>query len=306
MIRAFYSNGKLLLTGEYAILDSAVGLALPTTYGQTLHVDEVATTSLHWQSFDHNKAIWFKGHFDLNTLTEIDRPSSNEENQTSKTLEKILLEARKLNPSFLKGKKGYQVKTYLGFPRDWGLGSSSTLINNIAEWAKVDAYALLRNAFSGSGYDIACAQHNTPILYSLKDGRPEIEEVEFKPNFKDKLYFVHLNKKQSSREGIAQYRNRTFNKTKLIEKVSSLTQELLSAASLPEFENLVGQHETLLSETLHLPKVKDLLFPDYQGAVKSLGAWGGDFVLATGNDGTPHYFKEKGYNIVIPFSKMIL
>jgi hypothetical protein len=40
--------------------------------------------------------------------------------------------------------------------------------------------------------------------------------------------------------------------------------------------------------------------------IKSLGAWGGDFVLATGDDKTISYFKSKGYNTVIPYSKMAL
>jgi len=31
---SFYSNGKLLITGEYLVLDGAKALALPTKYGQ--------------------------------------------------------------------------------------------------------------------------------------------------------------------------------------------------------------------------------------------------------------------------------
>ena len=71
-----------------------------------------------------------------------------------------------MNPEFLQSEQGFLVKTNLTFPRDWGLGTSSTLINNIAQWAKVDAFQLLWNSFSGSGYDIANAQYNTPILYA--------------------------------------------------------------------------------------------------------------------------------------------
>ena len=86
------------------------------------------------------------------------------------------------------------------------MGSSSTLINNIASWAKVDAYKLLWNAFSGSGYDIACAQHNLPIFYQLENQHPIVKQVDFNPNFKNELFFVHLNKKQNSREGIQRYK----------------------------------------------------------------------------------------------------
>ena len=305
-MKEFYSNGKLLLTGEYAVLDGALALALPTKYGQSLIVTTQRTPVLLWKSIDHQTNIWFEGTFDLNTFRPTAMSPVSKENATANTLGKILFEAQKLNPSFLTKEAGYRIETHLDFPRDWGLGSSSTLINNIAQWAEIDAYTLLWNAFSGSGYDIACAQHNSPILYHLKNGRPEVEEVTFNPSFKDKLYFIHLNEKQNSREGIASYRARTTSKTELITKVSNISKAFHSCVSLPEFENLIIRHETLISEKLGLPTVKEKLFPDYYGAIKSLGAWGGDFVMATGDANTPVYFKEKGYDTVIPFSKMIL
>ncbi|HCO83183.1 MAG TPA: GHMP kinase, partial [Arenibacter sp.] len=97
----------------------------------------------------------------------------------------------KLNPSFLSTSQGYEITTALNFPREWGLGSSSTLINNIAQWAQIDAYVLLWNAFSGSGYDIACAQNNSPIIYQLKNSRPIVHSASFNPTFKSDLYFVY-------------------------------------------------------------------------------------------------------------------
>ena len=66
------------------------------------------------------------------------------------------------------------------------------------------------------------------------------------------------------------------------------------------------EHEALLSSILKIEPVKQRLFPDFFGMMKSLGAWGGDFVLATGDDKTISYFKSKGYPTVIPYSKMIL
>ena len=36
--QSFYGQGKVLLTGEYFILDGARGLALPTQLGQKLNV----------------------------------------------------------------------------------------------------------------------------------------------------------------------------------------------------------------------------------------------------------------------------
>src|SRR5680860_249695 len=65
MTRSFYSNGKLLLTGEYAVLDGALSLAVPTRYGQSLSVEEIGSSQLQWKSWDKNRKIWFEGTFDV-------------------------------------------------------------------------------------------------------------------------------------------------------------------------------------------------------------------------------------------------
>ena len=318
MPHSFYSNGKLLITGEYAILDGALSLALPTAFGQSLVVRKIDSYELRWRSLDQNGKVWFENTFDLNPTKKIFQSQSSftpyfssGHDKSSKmvaiaeTLSTILREAQTLNPEWLNRNTGYSAETKLSFPRDWGLGTSSTLINNIAQWAEVDAYQLLWNAFTGSGYDIACAKNNNPITYCLNKGKPIITEVDFNPRFQDHLYFIHLNKKQSSREGIATYRKKNFDRTITIEQVSGITEKTILCNSLSEFEALMNQHEILLSQTLKMPTVKETLFPDFKGTVKSLGAWGGDFVLATGDHNTPSYFKSLGYDTVIPYKKMI-
>ena len=302
MEKEFYSNGKLLLSGEYAILDSALGLAIPTSYGQSLHVTPTKSGFLEWTSFDENKNIWFSAKFDLESLNVV----STSDEAMAQTLLTLLLEANAQNPLLLTDSDGFQIETHLTFPRSWGLGTSSTLINNMAQWARVDAYQLLWNVFGGSGYDIACAQYNFPITYQLVDGVPKVEVIDFNPIFKNSLYFVYLNQKQSSKEAITNYRAQQFDKSELIKKVSSLTQKIIDTSTLSGFESLMEEHEALLSSILKIEPVKQRLFPDFFGMMKSLGAWGGDFVLATGDDKTISYFKSKGYPTVIPYSKMIL
>ncbi|AEM69929.1 hypothetical protein Murru_0882 [Allomuricauda ruestringensis DSM 13258] len=302
MEKEFYSNGKLLLSGEYAILDGALGLAIPTSYGQSFHVTPTTSGFLEWTSLDENDKIWFSAKFDLANLKVV----STSDEAMAKTLATLLLEANAQNPLLLTDGDGFQIETHLTFPKSWGLGTSSTLINNLAQWARVDAYQLLWNAFGGSGYDIACAQHNSPITYQIKDGVPNVEEINFNPIFKDSLFFVHLNQKQNSKEAIAKYREQQFDKPQLIKSISSITQKMKNAPTLAGFEGLMEEHEALLSNVLNIEPVKQRLFPDYFGMVKSLGAWGGDFVLATGDEKTISYFKHKGYETVIPFSKMML
>jgi mevalonate kinase len=298
--KIFHSNGKLLLTGEYVVLDGATALAIPTKYGQSLEIDISEKKEIHWQSYDENGSLWFEDFFDLKNFE-----SQNKESEISKTVSKILREAQKLNPDFLSKHEGIQVKTTLDFPRNWGLGSSSTLINNIAQWAEVDGFALLANSFGGSGYDIAAAQSDAPILYELKKGNSKFRKVHLPWDFTDSLFFVHLNKKQDSKEGIARYRNISVDE-KIIQRISDISNKLLLCYSLSDFEALMNVHEEIISEIIKLPTIKEQLFNDYPNTIKSLGAWGGDFVLATGNEIDMDYFKKKGFETVIPFEKMVL
>lgn len=306
----FYSNGKLLLTGEYLILDGALSLALPTKYGQSLAVQKINKPLVIWESYTDKNDRWLQIEFDLPKLRIITETFVTEKDggndSLAITLQNILFEAREMNREFLNSQQGYLIKTRLTFPKNWGLGSSSTLINNMAQWAKIDAFKLQFKTFGGSGYDIACAQHNTPITYLLKRSQPEVKEVAFDPVFKDQLYFVHLNKKQNSREGITAYQKAKNSITSSLAEVSEITQQISTSTELNEFEELIKSHEAILSKIIRQKPVQENLFSDYFGQTKSLGAWGGDFILATGNTDTPSYFKEKGYETIIPYAEMIL
>jgi mevalonate kinase len=306
----YYSNGKLLLTGEYLVLDGAKSLALPTKFGQDLSVEKIKESQIIWGSFTHTGECWFEAVFELPKLRLVNCTFNTDKEGNAEfiaeTLLEILKEARRLNPDFLSLEVGFEVKTKLTFPRNWGLGSSSTLINSIASWAKVDAFKLLWNSFKGSGYDIACAQNNSPILYQIKDEKPKVEQVEFNPTFKENLFFVHLNKKQNSKEGIAKFRESGENFQEEIKKISAISDAFLNAKSVQDFDRLIIEHERIISSIIKLKPVKEKLFPDYFGEIKSLGAWGGDFVLVTGNASTPRYFKNLGFETVLTYHQMVL
>ena len=305
-----YSNGKLLLTGEYVVLDGATSLAVPTKFGQDLIVEPIKEPQLIWGSFTHTGECWFEASFDLPKL-RLTSATFNSDKEGSaefiaETLHDILQEAKKLNPDFLNTNHGGIVKTNLTFPQNWGLGSSSTLINNIATWANINPFTLLWNAFSGSGYDIACAKHNTPILYKLEDKQPHIEEVNFNPSFSEELFFVHLNQKQNSREGIAHYKKHKEEALRLIPEIDNLTREFLHTNTSKDLNKIIIEHEKLISSIIKINPVKETTFPDYFGEVKSLGAWGGDFILATGNEDSINYFQQKGFNTILSYKEMIL
>ncbi|MGV6827801.1 MAG: GYDIA family GHMP kinase [Flavobacteriales bacterium] len=305
MKQQFYSNGKLLLTSEYLVLNGATALAIPTRFGQNLIVESIEQSKIIWNSFDEKKNSWFSTILDFN-FNEINTTSTFQNHKKiANRLTSILTSARKLNPNFLNNQKGYRITTHLDFPRNWGLGTSSTLINNIAQWAKINAFELLKTTFKGSGYDIAAAQNNNPILYTLNKDITKVKEVKLPWNFTEQLFFVYLNQKQNSQDAIAAYKPSKQKLEEAILQINQITQKICNCASLQEFEKLITQHEHIIANLLHKQPVKQLLFEDYRGSIKSLGAWGGDFVLATGIKKDQIYFTEKGYEVVIPFVKMI-
>jgi mevalonate kinase len=227
----------------------------------------------------------------------------------SDNLVQIFKVLRMLNPVFFEKKDSFELQTQLEFPRNWGLGSSSTLIYALAKWTNVDPYALLAKTMGGSGYDIACAGVNHPILFERSENQICFEKVEFQPPFAAQLYFVFLGKKQNSRDGIARYRARIDKNHVAINYFTQLTYDFLAAKNINAFEKVIVEHEQLIARLLDLPRAKDLYFADYQGEIKSLGAWGGDFVLATSemsDTETKAYFNKKGFETVIPYNKMVI
>lgn len=303
MKQTFYSNGKLLITGEYVVLDGAKAFALPTKFGQNLIVEEGNPNTFQWKSFDSDGSIWFEDKF---SFEDVIQKTKFEDNKIKTTLIEILHHAYLLNPEFLTSDSGYIIKTELTFPKFWGLGTSSTLINNISHWLQIDAFTLLKNSFGGSGYDIACAQNDTPIIYRLENNIPTITPIDFKPDFREKIFFVYLNQKQNSRTAIANYYNKQANIQTVIPTINSITEKVITATEPEAFAIALKEHEIEMSNVLESQTIQEALFPDFDGIIKSLGAWGGDFVLAISKENPTTYFKEKGYKTVVQYMDMIL
>ena len=99
-MQKFQSNGKLLITGEYLVLDGAMALAVPTKFGQSLEVTTLNKPILVWKSFDFKDDIWFETVFKINH-NEISTQALNNNGKTERLLQ-ILQVAKKLNPGFLK------------------------------------------------------------------------------------------------------------------------------------------------------------------------------------------------------------
>ena len=294
--QTLHAHGKLLLTAEYAVLDGAFALAIPTALGQKFSFKKTPSSnfSISWKSFDNEGNIW------LDTTYPKENPEGEEI-----LLHQIFDYLRAHYANFQKFE--YEVQAYLEFPRNWGLGSSSTLVYFLGQLFNVNPYTINEKFFKGSGYDIACAGEDTPITFMKKGGQYYFNETSIKWSFTNNLYFAFLGKKKNSREAISHYKNNKSSK-QFIDEMTRLTNRFLLAESLKEFQGLIELHENLLSERLQTKKVKDLLFPDLDGAVKSLGAWGGDFVLIATEwekEKLNNYLNEKEMDVLIPFSEMI-
>jgi len=305
MFNAYY-NAKLLLTSEYLVLNGATALAVPLKFGQRLQVIENESGVISWNSIASDGSDWFRGKYAISDFSIIESSNAS----IAVHPQKLMLAAKKLNPSFCSNSYGCSVISTLNYPLLWGLGSSSTLIAAVAGWAGIDPFELHFSVSKGSGYDIACAINNSPLLYSLSNNKPLIEPVRFLPLFHEKIFFVYQGNKKDSVEGINQFRSRnSVPDTATIEKASSITAKMLKACTLADFEACMVEHEELISNLIGLPTLKQRIFNDLPGEVKSLGAWGGDFCMLTWN-GDPKlissYLKSKGLETWFNFNDIVL
>ena len=269
-----------------------------------MQVREASGSDLIWNSYDDQGENWFSATIDLLEFEAV----KTTDNRTSDYIIKILKACIQNNSEFLSKWKKYHVKHYLEFPRKWGLGSSSSLIYNLAEWSDNNPYFVYFDVENGSGYDIACAGADGPILYTKSDESLQISDVDFNPAYKDRIFFLPLGKKVRSTEEVEKFKKRKIKPSK-IEHISKLSHDLVQLKSLPQFEKWIEEHEVTTSQILGRPTIKEERFSDFPGQIKSLGAWGGDLVLITAPNGLKEataYFEKKELTGLIPFDHIVL
>lgn len=306
--QTFQAHGKLLLSGEYLVLKGAEALAIPLRYGQSLTVTTSAAgdaPAITWKAYTP-EAVWFEAVFalpGLELLSCSDQPKAIR-------LQMILLTLSQLRPGLFSGDRSHSVETRLDFDPDWGFGSSSTLISALAGWAAVDPYTLLNLSVGGSGYDIACADAQGPLYYRLSNMRPVVRKAAFAPPFAANMYFVYSGRKQRSDDSIRSFnqRHEDSDLTEAVAAVSRISRRMVTSTNLNDFCTLIREHDEIISELLSMPPVGDS-FPDFPGQLKSLGAWGGDFLLALTDlpaTETEAYFTGKGMPVVLQYDQTIL
>lgn len=298
----YRANGKLLLTGEYLVLHGAKAIALPLNVGQQMVVShDDSTQNIRWQAI-YSDQIWFSCELDPMDFSVL----STTDTEKASTLIRILQAIRSLKPDFSLA-PGIQFKTTIEANPEWGLGSSSTLLSLLSQFAGVDPFLLNELVFQGSGFDIACATADGPIIYQR--GLPA-EPVSLDYPFADQLFLIYLGRKKRTATEVSAFLKEKKVSEQQVEEVSLLTDEFLRCRDQNEFNLLIRMHEALISKLIERIAIKPELFADFKGEVKSLGAWGGDFFLASTNKWTfeevRKYFENKGLMTVFKWNDLIL
>ncbi len=284
-----------MLTGEYAVLFGAPALALPTKLGQKMQVNPYVQ-GLKWSSQDPD-GIWFKGEW-----SKDGQLLSTSNDGVAERLKQLLDTAQSINPNWQP--YAADVHCILEFPTNWGLGSSSTLIALVAQWAQVDPLTLFFQSWKGSGYDVAVACANSAIVYQkTAENKAHWTKIDVSPPSPDQWYFVHQNVKQSTYNEISRISDRTFPES-LIKDIEAINHRLLKAKTDDEFESALQHHETIISNFIGKPMVSEH-FAKHHIKAKSLGAWGGDFLLSRLNNDHIMTLKKLGYDTIIPWVSFI-
>jgi mevalonate kinase len=281
-----------MLFGEYLVLNGSDCLAFPLKFGQTLSVTK--SDELIWESYSKH-GMWFSASMS-NDFTILD--TNNEE--VAEILRRLFLVIQTEKPD-LDFKQKFKAEA--NFELNWGLGSSSTLISLLSQWSGAEPKKLLDASFGGSGYDVACATAEAPILYA--NGKVK-KEVPLPESITSKLLFVYLGNKQNSREEIKRFKNKNV-APQQIDEMNAIISNAIQTDKIEVFEEQLNLSEELISSTIDTVKLKQRLFADYSHSIKSLGAWGGDFFLATYRDlkTAKTYFEGKGYDTLFTYQEFI-
>lgn len=281
-----------MLFGEYLVLNGSDCLAFPLKFGQTLSVTK--SDAIIWESYSKHGS-WFSASMS-NDFTILD--TNNEE--VAEVLRQLFIVIRTEKPNL---DFNQRFRAEANFELNWGLGSSSTLISLLSQWSGVETKKLLDASFGGSGYDVACATAKAPILYA--NGKIK-KEVLLPESITNKLLFIYLGNKQNSREEIKRFKNADVAQDQ-IDSMNAIISNALQTDKIDVFEHQLDLSEELISSIIGTIQLKQRLFADYPYSIKSLGAWGGDFFLATYRDlkTAKIYFEEKGYDVLFTYQEFI-
>lgn len=281
-MKSFYSSGKILLIGEYAVTKGIEALTLPVMAGQWMHVWDVpakGVAKLTWQSKEWDGSVWFECKID----TDIMHVTESTDDAVAKTLVRILREIHLRKPDLFDGKM-LRIENECEFNRDFGLGTSSSLIGNLSKWSGISGQLLQKTGFGGSGYDSAVALVGKPLIYWLEGDEPNWSSWNLPADMTATWFLAFPGQKQNSRkslEGVSDKLEILAQDSMLMQQLNTIISAVKSPRSVPLMEAMLEMWQALLSQSLDLPRAWETLqiSPVPGGLCKWLGAWGGDVLL---------------------------
>lgn len=280
-----------------------MGLAVPLRWGQTLKVSENQGAEVHWVSKDPEGQKWFECKlnlidFSVEKTTDEDRAGF---------IQSLIKSAAQLNSDFLSKWKKYKITSDLEFNPEWGLGSSSTLIANLAQWAELSPFELYFDTQEGSGYDVAAAISDAPFLYQKSETELSFETFDWDQKLMETIVVFYQGNKQSSAAEVSDWKkNKRWNRGD-ISHMSTISESLADCSDVEQAMKLFGEHLKMMEKILD-QRAFEGRYADFDGVMKPLGAWGGDFGLALSPDPeyTKKYLSKQGLEHVFQLSEIVL
>lgn len=289
-MKAFYAPGKVMLCGEYTVTIGQEALALPVQLGQWMRVWEFEMKDewkLVWQSQAVDGQAWWNMSFSLEQfLVEPDTLFQEfADDAIALNLLKLLqqLPMKTWTPG-----KSVRIETQLQFPREWGLGSSSTLCALLAQWAHADAQQIQKNVWGGSGYDVAIATVGKPLVYWIQHEEPQWAEWRLAADLSQNWWILMPGTKQNSRDSLNLVKERLQELQQepfIMHQLKQIIDRIKMAEDVPTLEAGLEMYQAILGTMLELetPYQQWGWQPVRGGLCKWLGAWGGDMILVNEN-----------------------
>lgn len=303
-MNTFHAHGKLLVSAEYMVLFGSRALAIPLQLGQSLRrIRSEHPRVFSWRAI-YSEKTWFNATMDPGSL----RILSSSDSDKAEWLRSLIRASIELMPSFQEDLFRWDVETHLDFSPQWGLGSSSTVTALVAEWAEVNPLDLHFMVSEGSGYDVACAIADGPIQYQIRDNAPHYQHVPFLPSFSPQIFFAWLGSKQPTSAHLREMKGRFQPGYEEIHRFSRITDAMIDAEDLSTFRGLMEEHEDALASLLEMEKISESRLHGIPGTVKSLGAWGGDFVMIASDADEKdlfNYLHERDIRIIYRYNDIV-
>lgn len=268
-----------------------------------MKVNETNGAELDWITHDANGKKWFSCKLNLIDF-KIEKTTDEDKAQF---IQSLIRSSVQLNSDFLSKWKKYKVVSQLEFDPEWGFGSSSTLITNLANWAELSPFELFFETQNGSGYDVATAMAEEAVLYQKDEKELSFEQFEWSNELLKSIYVYYQGHKQNSEEAVKSWSANKNWKSGDVDRISKISEELADCDKVDIAIELFREHDQILSRILSQPALQEE-YPDYKGVIKPLGAWGGDFAMAMHPDTgyTENYLKDKGIETYFLLKDIVL